>query len=123
MEWYIPITIIPGIGLIIMSTSSNLIALNTEISQLNNEKNIYNEIIDLKLQQLRKLSIAMVLQYLSVILFLFSGIILAVSSSAIFLSKCLLLSGVSMATLAIIILFFYAIKSVSIRQKHLKCTK
>jgi len=28
MQWYIPITIIPGIGLIIISTSNLLIALN-----------------------------------------------------------------------------------------------
>lgn len=34
MQWYIPITIIPGIGLIIMSTSNLLIALTTEVTAL-----------------------------------------------------------------------------------------
>lgn len=34
MEWYVPMTILPGIGLIILSTSNFLIALNIEIAQL-----------------------------------------------------------------------------------------
>lgn len=45
MQWYIPITIIPGIGLIIMSTSTLLIALNTEVSALNRKREIFGEMI------------------------------------------------------------------------------
>ena len=45
MEWYIPITILPGIGLLILSTSNFLIALNNEIKELNNDKEKYQSIV------------------------------------------------------------------------------
>lgn len=35
MEWYLPITIMPAIGLIILSTTNFIIALNNEIYELN----------------------------------------------------------------------------------------
>ena len=38
MEWYIPITILPGIGLIILSTSNVVLELNREIERLENSK-------------------------------------------------------------------------------------
>ena len=50
-------TIIPGIGLIIMSTSNIMLALNDEISQLEHEENKVVEIIDAKLSQLKRESI------------------------------------------------------------------
>ena len=54
MEWYIPMTIIPGIGLIILSTTNIILALNNEISNLENEKRINVSIIKSKLSQLKK---------------------------------------------------------------------
>ena len=56
MQWYIPITIIPGIGLIIMSTSNLLIALTTEVSALNRKREVFHEIIELKIAQLKRLN-------------------------------------------------------------------
>jgi hypothetical protein len=34
MEWYIPISLLPGIALIILSTSNFILALNNEIKEL-----------------------------------------------------------------------------------------
>jgi len=45
MQWYIPITNIPGIGLIIISTSNLLNTLTNEIILLNGDKCKYHEII------------------------------------------------------------------------------
>ncbi len=69
MEWLIPITIIPGVGLIILSTSNIMVSLNEEISIIvyENEKNA--EIIRDKLLQLKRLSISIVFQYIGVFLF------------------------------------------------------
>ena len=52
MEWYIPITILPGIGLLILSTSNFLIALNSEIQALNQDMGKYQVIVFEKIQQL-----------------------------------------------------------------------
>jgi len=50
MEWYGPLTILPAVALIIMSTSNFIIALNEEIILLQHEKEKLIEIIDLKLK-------------------------------------------------------------------------
>ncbi len=64
MEWYIPITMLSGIGLIILSTPNLLIALNDEIKYLNLKEDKYSNIIQLKLVRLKHLNLALVEQYL-----------------------------------------------------------
>ena len=38
MQWIIPITVLPGIALIVLSTSNLVVSLNKEIAGLNKEK-------------------------------------------------------------------------------------
>ena len=73
MEWYLPITIIPGIGLVILSTSNILLALNREITQLEAAAQENVSIIASKLVQLKTVSFSIVFQYIGVLLFLLSG--------------------------------------------------
>ena len=120
MEWYVPLTIIPGISLIILSTSNIMLALNNEIYKLGFEKNRMEEIIKLKLLQLKRVSISIVFQYVGVLLFLFSGILQTVFSTPENLSRWLLFTGVLSISISIIILLIYSIKAVTIKQKHLK---
>ncbi len=70
MPWYVPITVIPGLGLIIISSSNLLIALNNEITLLNGEKEKYFKNISLKIQQLKPLNWAMAYLYAVILLFL-----------------------------------------------------
>ncbi len=119
MEWYLPMTIIPGIGLIILSTSNLMLTLNTEITQLVNNKTTSKEVIRLKLTQLKRLSVSIVFQYIGVLFFLFSGIFKSVFSNNDTIPKGFLSLGVGVVSLSIIILLVYSIKAVSIRQKHL----
>ena len=120
MTWYIPLTIIPGIALIIMSTSNFVVALNTEISLLKKEGSDQNRsIIKLKLNQLTRLSIAISFQYLSLLLLLLSGVTQGLKEQTNTLGKAFLISGVILATLSISILIFYSIKALFIRRKHL----
>ncbi len=118
MEWYIPITIIPATGLLTLSTSSLLIALNNEIRDLIIEKEKYESIIKLKLGQLKELNYALVAQYLSAFLFVIGGIsgqITKIESVIVYL----VLFGVVFLTISIGLLIHYALKSISIRHKHL----
>lgn len=119
MEWYLPMTIIPGIGLIILSTSNLMLTLNAEITQLVNNQTASREVVKLKLTQLKNLSISIVFQYIGVMFFLFSGIFKSIFSDSNTIPKGLLSIGVGVVSISIIILLIYSIRAVSIRQKHL----
>ncbi len=114
-------TIIPGIGLLILSTSNIMLSLNNEISQLNSQRDKRLDIIiRLKLAQLKRISIAIVFQYTGVLFFLLSGIIKSMLAESDNVAKLLLTSGVSLISLSLIGLLVYSIKAVTIRQKHLR---
>lgn len=119
MQWYIPITIIPGIGLIVLSTSNLLIALNSEISSLNKEKEKYHQIIALKIAQLKRLNWAMVLQYTGILLFLVSGILAALTDPMAVYVNISMITGVVVFLVAIAYLISYGFRSINIRQRHL----
>jgi hypothetical protein len=119
MEWYLPITILPAVALLILSTSNQMINLNEELVNLEKEKDRYDEIIHLKLNQLKRLSIAIAMQYVSVLIFLFAGIVKA-AIPEVHLMQTLLLIGVVVLAISIILLCIYAIKGVTIRQRHLR---
>ena len=118
MEWYGPLTVLPAIALLILSTSNFIISLNKEVSKLGKKKK-NAMIIDLKLAQLKRLGIANVSFYTGVLLFLVAGILKALVDADSFFYTIMLL-GVISTTIAILFLFIHSIKSVSIRQKHLK---
>jgi len=119
MEWYVPITIIPAVSLLILSTSNMLLALNVEIGQLENDIEKNKSIILLKLKQLRRLSVAMVFQYISVLLFLLSGIWNALFMETETVLFGLMLAAVVFIAASIVLLLVFAIRAVSIRQQHL----
>ncbi|MCK4749972.1 MAG: hypothetical protein KAT15_23110 [Bacteroidales bacterium] len=119
MQWYIPITAIPGIGLIIMSTSTLLVSLNDEIVLLNLEKEKYNQIIHLKMGQLKRLNWAMVFLYTGVMFFLFSGLLAAFIEPKSLGVQFIMIGGVLVTLIAIGYLISFGFKSISIRQKHL----
>ena len=119
MEWYGPLTVLPAIGLIIMSTSNFIIYLNTEISKLTEDKERCSLIIHLKMKQLKRLGFANAALYLSALLFLVAGLSKAVLMSDI-LFYYLMLIGVVSTTVALVFLFIHSIKSIHIREEHLK---
>jgi len=120
MEWYIPMTIIPGIGLLILSTSNIMLALNMEINELEMELNPNIGIIRSKLSQLKRLSIAIVFLYIGVLLFLVAGVLKSINDEAMGLFTGLLLTGVGSVIVSIIFLLIHSVKAVRIRQRHLK---
>jgi len=120
MEWYIPLTIIPGIGLIILSTSNIMLSLNNEITELEEHENRKVAVIQAKLSQLKRVSISIVFQYVGILLFLISGIAKSLFPDFNSLPRFLLIIGVAVICTSIMILLVYSLKAVRIRQKHLK---
>jgi hypothetical protein len=119
MEWYAPLTVLPALGLIILSTSNFIVALNTELIDLENESAPKLAVIKAKIQQMRRLGIANVSLYVSVFLFLVAGMSNAVTSSdGVFFG--IMFLAVACFSIAIFTLLIHAIKAVKIRDRHLK---
>jgi len=119
MEWYGPLTILPAIALLILSTTTFIIALNNKIIELVNDEKKYAKIIQLKMIQLEKLGIANAFLYACALLFMVAGLSMAfTNNSNLFLY--LMLEGVITAVVALSFLFLHSLGSILIRQKHLK---
>ena len=120
MQWIIPITILPGIALIVLSTSNLLISLNGEISLLNQQKEKYGEIINLKIIQLKRLNWSLVLLYIGILFFLISGVLGAITEPEAKYPVSGMIAGVLVLIAAIVTLTIFGFKSIYIRQRHLK---
>ena len=120
MEWYMPIMILPGISILLVSTANLVIGLNEEINLLPNDpKQVSGRIIKLKLAQLKKLSLAMVSLYAGIFFFLLTGL-LAMMGGTLLLINILLGLAMMATSMAIALLVYYAVKAVSIRQHQFK---
>ncbi len=116
-NWYLPITIVPGIGLLILSTSTLMVALSNELSGLIKEQSKVDLIISRKLTQLKTLNRAMVFFYSAVACLAISGLIgglqlKGVENSATYIS----ILGISIMLLGLFSLIKYSYRAVSIRQ-------
>ncbi|HAA13920.1 MAG TPA: hypothetical protein DCE41_20415 [Cytophagales bacterium] len=119
MEWYLPITVLPGIALLILSTSNFVININQEIKQLKQEEDRYAEIIQLKLAQLRRLSIAISGLYLTVLFLTLAGLLASWEEDGRWMSVSLII-GITIMVISICFLISFSIRAVLIRQKHLR---
>ncbi len=119
-EWYLPITILPAIGMIILSTTSQMMALSSEINDLLKEKctDFEHAISAKKIKQLGLLTRASALLYLAAGIYVLSGIFGAVleNESLLDAPSLLLYSGTLLVFAAFILLIIYAFKAVRIRR-------
>ena len=122
MDWYIPITIVPAVGLILLSTSNLLIALSTEIKDLIKGNNTTEQLIQTKLKQLKRLSWSMIFLYVSVASFVISGLIGGIYQSGHRMvsdvSIYIVVLGIFMSLAALFILIAYALSALKIRQNQ-----
>lgn len=117
-NWYLPITIVPGLGLLILSTSNLMVTLSNEISamiQHSKEK----VIITRKLKQLKLLNMAMVFFYVAVAFLLISAVInglYAAKTASLYISVFAIIS----ALIGLVSLIIYSFRAVTIRQNQFK---
>jgi hypothetical protein len=119
-EWYVPITILPGICLLILSTSNIMIDLSREIKVLinENEENA-STLIERKLKQLKLINSAMALLYLSVVSFVLSALFSGLKENVGWNFKgdiYVLFLGILVAILALLSLMLYSFRAVKLRQ-------
>jgi len=113
-NWYLPITIVPGLGLLVLSTSNIMIALSNEIDSII-ELNKNSAIIRRKLAQLKLLNKAMVFFYIAIALLLTSAILKGLfnlEETTFFISA----FAVVLALIGLFSLILYSFRAVRIRQ-------
>lgn len=113
-NWYLPITIIPGLGLLVLSTSNIMIALSNEIDSII-ELNKDSAIIRRKLAQLKLLNKAMVFFYIAIASLLISAILKGLfnlEETTFFISA----FAVVLALIGLFSLILYSFRAVRIRQ-------
>ena len=120
MEWYIPITILPSVGVLILSTTNQMLALSGEVNMLlsNRSTAMQHRIADLKIKQLGRLTRAAMLLYVSAACFVLAGIagaVLPVSWSGR-AAELILILGVLLVLMALILLVVYGMRLIAIRK-------
>lgn len=122
-EWYIPITILPGVGLLIMSTSNILNMLSNELSALiKGECNSLRDIIERKISQLGLITKSLVGFYISSACFVLAGLAGAIgdtlgetTNTNIFV---LMIIGTVCVLVSLIFLTIYALRAVQIKKNQ-----
>jgi len=118
-NWYLPIMMLPGIALLILSTSSLMVALSNEINEYLGDKAENHEIMFRKLAQLKLLNTTMVLFYISVAFIVSSGLFSGLSKVLSFENKTIdyiIIIGVVIFLSGLICLISYSYKAIIIRQ-------
>ncbi len=121
-EWYLPITILPGLGMLILSTTSQMMTLSSEIAKLLEVKcsPFQHVISDRKIKQLGLLTRASVLLYSATGFYVLSGILGAFLKESTFydLASIALYLGTVLVFIALILLIMYGFRAVKIRKEQ-----
>ena len=120
-NWYLPITLVPGIGLLILSTSNLMVTLSNELSGFIKEQSKDESIISRKLSQLKTLNRAMVFFYIAVACLAIAGLIGGLQLNSLKNSDTYIsIVGIIIMLLGLVSLIKYSYKAVSIRQDQFK---
>ncbi|MEO1434056.1 MAG: hypothetical protein AAFV80_00875 [Bacteroidota bacterium] len=121
-DWIFPLSILPGIGMIIMSTTHWASSLAGEINGLLKEDFCPYGIVKQKIQQLQILHIALVLLYISASMFALGGFIGSIWSGDMshpdqYVNTCMSL-GMVVLLAAMFCLIVYAFRAVRIKHSQ-----
>ncbi|MEL4307006.1 hypothetical protein [Joostella sp. CR20] len=120
MNWYIPITILPGLGMLILSTATQMMGLSSEIGALVSKKcsPFQHTIAQKKIKQLGLLTRASTLLYTATGCYVLSGIIGAIyeNDSVWSVPSITLYVGTILMFIGITFLIIYAFRTVIIRK-------
>lgn len=124
-NWIIPLTLLPGIGMMIMSTSNLSTAISQEISGLIHEDEQNTHLIELKISQMGLLNMGLVALYLGAASFAITGLIGGVSAVQNLMIHdtftIFLIVGIGCLLLATIFLITFSVRAVRIkRNQYLK---
>ena len=122
-DWVIPLTLMPGLGMMILSTSNLSTATSNEISELISKALGDQEIIEQKIRQLFLLNVANVCLYVGILVFGIAGLIDGIFSLQSPMHDgtfrtILLIVGISSLVVATIFLVVFSIRKVKIKRNQ-----
>lgn len=121
-NWVIPLTLLPGIGMMILSTSNLSIAISQEISGLIQNESCDTHLVERKISQMSLLNRALVTLYLGASSFAITGLIGGVSvvrelvihdTFTVFI-----IAGMACLVIATIFLITFSIRAVRIKKNQ-----
>lgn len=121
-NWIIPLTLLPGIGMMIMSTSHLSTAISQEISGLIHETICDTHLVEQKISQMSLLNRALVTLYLGAAAFAITGLIGGVSAVQNLMvhdafTVCLII-GICCLLVATIFLITFSVRAVRIKKNQ-----
>lgn len=124
-EWYIPVTLLPGVGLLIMSTSNLLNSLSAELTALIHENGTdFHIIIEKKIEQAHLLNKSLSSLYISCAAYVLAGLTGGLGSSENKLVETLQFTLMIVGTLCVLVgliwLTQYSYRAVSIKRQQFK---
>ena len=122
MEWYLPITIMPGIGMLIFSTTNQMLSISSEVGTLLSVEctEFQHHIASLKIKQIKRLTFAGTLLYSSAGFYVLSGIFGVFATINTNMPEILLILGTLQLFLALILLVIFSFNTIKIRQLQFK---
>ncbi|MCE7991347.1 MAG: hypothetical protein HEP71_05175 [Roseivirga sp.] len=121
-NWIIPLTLLPGIGMMIMSTSHLSTAISQEISGLIHEESCDTHLVERKITQMSLLNRALVALYLGAASFAITGLIGGISAVQNLMVKdtfiVFLIIGIGCLLVATIFLITFSMRAVRIKKNQ-----
>ena len=121
-NWVIPLTLLPGIGMMIMSTSNLSTSTSQEISNLIKEASCDTHLVEKKISQMSLLNRALVALYIGAACFAVTGLIGGVSLVQNLTIKdtftAFIIGGVGCLLVATIFLITFSIRAVRIKKNQ-----
>lgn len=122
-SWVIPLTLLPGIGMMILSTTNLTTSISVEINNLLDKENCNQELIKKKISQMSLLNVAMVCLYISAADFAVTGLVegifkLRTEMHDGNLHQLLLVIGIASLVIASLLLIIFSIRAVRIKRNQ-----
>ena len=124
VSWIFPLTILPGIGMLIMSTTHWCSSLASEINESLNSQLFSKPLIKKKIRQLNLINRTLVLLYICTGLCAVAGFFGALCQenglNGTLIMNILLTSGILVLVIATVMLIIFAAKATTIKQEQLE---
>jgi len=117
-NWIFPLTVLPGVGLLIISTTNWAIALAAEVEALLHEEICRVSLLRQKIRQLQRLHLALVGLYLCAALLVIGGFVAALQDRSGELPMGLMAGGLLFLASATALLIDYAFRAVRIKRQQ-----
>ena len=119
-EWYIPISIIPSIALLLNSTTSLTLGITDELYKKQNDYRKHKHIIHAKLKQVKLLSATSVILYISLCVLVATVLLSGLGIALPVHTDIGMLVAISLFFCAIVLMIIFSINAYTIRQRQFK---